>query len=32
MVHVSFAQQKLDPTEAERTLAMYAEISTITEK
>ena len=27
IVHVGFALQKLDPLEAERTLAMFAEIS-----
>jgi len=28
IVHVGFALQKLDQTEAERTLAMFAEMST----
>lgn len=29
IVHVGFALQKLDQTEAERTLAMFAEISAL---
>jgi len=29
IVHVGFALQKLDPLEAERTLAMFAEISAL---
>ena len=29
IVHVGFALQKLDPSEAERTLAMFAEISSL---
>lgn len=29
IVHVGYALQKLDPLEAERTLAMFAEMSTL---
>lgn len=29
IIHVGFALQKLDPLEAERTLAMFAEISAL---
>ncbi len=29
IVHVGFALQKLDPLEAERTLAMFAEMSSL---
>lgn len=32
IVHVGFALQKLDQTEAERTLAMFAEISALNEE
>ena len=31
IVHVGYALQKLDPVEAERTLAMFAEMSVITD-
>lgn len=32
IVHVGFALQKLDQIEAERTLAMFAEISTLNQE